>query len=39
MSVDLKAGIVRILKPDGTTAGTGFVVSDDRLIATVYPWW
>lgn len=34
MAIDLKAGIVRILKPDGTTAGTGFVVSDDGLIAT-----
>ncbi len=34
MSVDLKAGIVRILKPDGTTAGTGFVVNDEGLIAT-----
>ena len=34
MSVDLKAGIVRILKPDGETAGAGFVASDDGLIAT-----
>jgi len=34
MDVDLTAGIVRILKPDGTTAGTGFVVSDEGLIAT-----
>jgi S1-C subfamily serine protease len=34
MSVDLTAGIVRILKPDGTTAGTRFVVSSDGLIAT-----
>ncbi|MFQ5856208.1 MAG: trypsin-like peptidase domain-containing protein, partial [Anaerolineae bacterium] len=34
MSVDLTAGIVRILKPAGTTAGTGFVVSDEGLIAT-----
>ncbi len=33
MSTDLTAGIVRILKPDGTTAGTGFVVSDEGLIA------
>ncbi len=34
MSVDLKAGIIRILKPDGSTAGTGFVVTHDGLIAT-----
>ena len=34
MSNDLTAGIVRILKPDGSTAGTGFVVSDEGLIAT-----
>jgi len=32
---DLIAGIVRILKPDGKrTAGTGFVVSEEGLIAT-----
>lgn len=34
MSFELTEGIVRILKPDGTTAGTGFVVSDAGLIAT-----
>ena len=34
MGIVLKAGIVRILKPDGTTAGTGFVVSKEGLIAT-----
>lgn len=34
MSRDLTAGIVRILKPDGTAAGAGFVVSEDGLIAT-----
>ena len=34
MSVDLTPGIVRILKPDGTIAGTGFVVNDEGLIAT-----
>jgi hypothetical protein len=34
MAIDLKAGIVRIRKPDGTTAGTGFVVTDDGLIVT-----
>ncbi|RMF30215.1 MAG: hypothetical protein D6759_12380, partial [Chloroflexi bacterium] len=34
MGEDLKAGIVRILKPNGRTAGTGFVVSEDGLIAT-----
>ncbi|MBN1138332.1 MAG: HEAT repeat domain-containing protein, partial [Anaerolineae bacterium] len=34
MSTDLTAGIVRILKPDGLTAGTGFVVSKDGLVAT-----
>ena len=30
---DLRKGIVRILNPDGTTAGTGFIVSP-QLIAT-----
>jgi hypothetical protein len=34
MSEDLTAGIVRILAPDGSTAGTGFVVTDESLIAT-----
>jgi WD40 repeat protein len=34
LSVDLTTGIVRILNPDGSTAGTGFVVTDDGLIAT-----
>ena len=34
MSQDLTAGIVRVLRPSGTTAGTGFVVTDDGLIAT-----
>lgn len=34
MPVDLTAGIVRILKPDGTTSGTGFILTDDGLIAT-----
>ena len=34
MSFDLTKGIVRIVKPDGSTAGTGFVVSDEGLIAT-----
>jgi hypothetical protein len=34
MRFDLKAGIVRILKSDGSTAGTGFVVSEEGLIAT-----
>jgi len=34
LSVDLITGIVRILKPDGSTAGTGFVVSDEGLVAT-----
>jgi len=34
MSDDLTTGIVRILTPDGSTAGTGFIVSDDGLIAT-----
>jgi HEAT repeat protein len=32
--VDLTAGIVRILAPGGTTAGTGFVVTAGGLIAT-----
>jgi hypothetical protein len=33
--LDLKAGIVRILRSDGvTTAGTGFVVHEQGLIAT-----
>lgn len=34
MAVDLRAGIVRILKPDGTTAGTGCVIGDGGLIIT-----
>jgi hypothetical protein len=34
VSVNLTAGIVRILTSEGTTAGTGFVVTDDGLIAT-----
>ena len=34
MNIDLKAGVVRILNRDGTTAGTGFVVTEDGLIAT-----
>ncbi|MBE9507992.1 MAG: trypsin-like peptidase domain-containing protein, partial [Chloroflexi bacterium] len=34
MNVDLTAGIVRIIRPDGETAGTGFLVTDDGLIAT-----
>jgi tetratricopeptide (TPR) repeat protein len=34
MTVDLTAGIVRILKPSGRTAGAGFLVSDDGLIVT-----
>jgi WD40 repeat protein len=34
VSVDLTAGIVRILTSDGGTAGTGFVVTDEGLIAT-----
>ena len=34
MTIDLTTGIVRILTSDGATAGTGFVVTDDGLIAT-----
>jgi S1-C subfamily serine protease len=34
MSFDLRDGIVRILKPNGETAGTGFVLTTDGLIAT-----
>jgi len=34
MTVDLRTGIVRILKPNGETSGTGFVVTDDGLIVT-----
>lgn len=34
MKVDLQAGIVRILNQDGTTAGTGFLVTGDGLMAT-----
>ncbi len=34
MDGDLRAGIVRVTRPDGETAGTGFVVSDEGLIAT-----
>jgi len=32
--VDLKAGIVRILDQNSTTVGTGFLVTDDGLVAT-----
>jgi len=32
--MDPQAGIVRILRPNGRTAGTGFVVTVDGLIAT-----
>jgi hypothetical protein len=34
MNVDLKAGIVRVIGPDGATVGTGFVVTGEGLIAT-----
>jgi WD40 repeat protein len=34
MTIDLASGIVRILRLDGTTSGTGFIVTDDGLIAT-----
>lgn len=34
MSNDLTAGIVRILDQDSATVGTGFIVTDDGLIAT-----
>lgn len=34
MNLDLTDGIVRIVKPNGTTAGTGFVVTNYGLIAT-----
>ena len=34
MSADLTTGIVRVLTPEGTTAGTGFVVNDGGVIAT-----
>jgi WD40 repeat protein len=34
MAVDLRASIVRILDSDGETAGTGFVVTVEGLIAT-----
>jgi len=34
MSNDLSTGIVRILDSTGVTAGTGFVVTEDGLIAT-----
>ena len=34
MSTDLISGIVRILKPNGRTAGIGFVGTDDGLIVT-----
>jgi hypothetical protein len=34
MTLDLTVSVVNILKPDRTVAGTGFVVSDDGLVAT-----
>lgn len=33
-AISFSASIVRVLKPNGSTAGTGFVISDDALIAT-----
>jgi hypothetical protein len=33
MNADLTSSIVRVLRPDGKTAGTGFVVADG-LVAT-----
>ena len=34
MFTDLRTGVVRILKANGRTAGTGFVITDDGLLAT-----
>jgi tetratricopeptide (TPR) repeat protein len=34
MPIDLTKGIIRVLRRDGSIAGTGFVVSSDGLIAT-----
>jgi len=34
MSEDWKAGLVRIIRPNGSTAGTGFVLSEDGLAVT-----
>jgi enoyl-CoA hydratase/carnithine racemase len=34
MTANLKSGIVRILYPNGDTAGTGFLLTEDGLIAT-----
>ena len=34
MSIDLLPGIVRILRPDGSTSGTGFLATKDGLIVT-----
>jgi hypothetical protein len=34
MTIDLRIGMVRILQPNDRTAGAGFVVTDDGLIAT-----
>ena len=35
MAIDIKAGVVRILRSDGNaTSGAGFVVSDNGLLAT-----
>jgi hypothetical protein len=34
MAVDLMAGLVRIFRPDGATAGTGFLVDETGLIVT-----
>ena len=34
MGADLLSSIVRVLQPDGTTVGTGFVLTDDGLVAT-----
>ena len=34
MSIDLTVSVVCILRRDGSTVGTGFVVSSEGLIAT-----
>jgi hypothetical protein len=32
MTIDLKAGIVRVLKPNGETSGTAFAVTDVTIL-------
>ena len=36
MMADLTSGIVRVLRPDKETAGTGFVVAEDLVVTCAH---